>query len=193
MVCTNGLIVSLGDFPSFRVAHRGNVVDEVVSSAVDISERFGVLASRVERMEQTFLPKEDQIAFAGRALAVRFHDPSQCGILPVQLLSCRRVDDLGNDLWSILNKVQLCGAPHNCIMCSNELCGASAIDCGRIALTRSSAAHNLGHGEQRTNQSKGLAMQSASIQESQRVGGLRIGQPVNSGVQQTSCVITHMG
>lgn len=106
VVCTNGLIVSLGAFPSFRVTHRGDVVDEVVSSAVEISERFGVLASRVERMEQTFLPKEDQLAFAERALAVRFPDPLQCGILPAQLLSCRRVDDLGNDLWSVLNKVQ---------------------------------------------------------------------------------------
>jgi hypothetical protein len=106
VVCTNGLIVSTGSFPSYRVAHRGDIVEEVVARALDISERFGVLAGRVERMEQRMLPKDEQIAFAGRALAVRFPEPVESGIQPAQLLTCRRVDDLGNDLWSVLNKVQ---------------------------------------------------------------------------------------
>jgi hypothetical protein len=106
VVCTNGLIVSMGSFPSFRVAHRGDIVEEVVARALDISERFGVLAGQVERMEQRLLPKDEQIAFAERALAVRFAEPLGSGIQPAQLLTCRRVDDLGNDLWSVLNKVQ---------------------------------------------------------------------------------------
>jgi hypothetical protein len=106
VVCTNGLIVSVGSFPSLRVAHRGDIVEEVVASALDISERFGVLAGQVERMEKRLLPKEEQIAFAERALAVRFPEAKETGIQPAQLLTCRRVDDLGNDLWSVLNKVQ---------------------------------------------------------------------------------------
>jgi uncharacterized small protein (DUF1192 family) len=106
VVCTNGLIVSVGSFPSFRVAHRGDIVEEVVASALEVSERFGVLAGQVERMEQRLLHKEEQTSFAERALAVRFPEPSQSGIQPAQLLTCRRVEDLGNDLWSILNKVQ---------------------------------------------------------------------------------------
>ncbi len=106
VVCTNGLIVSMGSFPSFRAAHRGDVVEEVVTSALDISERFGVLAGQVERMEQRLLMKDEQIAFAGRAMAVRFAEPLWSGIQPTQLLTCHRVNDLGNDLWSVLNKVQ---------------------------------------------------------------------------------------
>jgi hypothetical protein len=106
VVCTNGLIVSVGAFPSFRVAHRGDIVEEVVASALDVSERFGVLAGQVERMEQRLLPTHEQVEFAGRALAVRFADPTQSGLLPAQLLTCRRREDLGNDLWSVLNKVQ---------------------------------------------------------------------------------------
>lgn len=106
VVCTNGLIVSLGAFPSFRMAHRGDIVEEVVTSALEISERFGTLAGQVERMEQRHLPKDEQVAFAERALAVRFPEPLESGIQPAQLLTCRRADDLGNDLWSVLNKVQ---------------------------------------------------------------------------------------
>ena len=39
-------------------------------------------------------------------MAIRFADPVQSGLLPEQLLTCRRVEDLGSDLWSCLNKVQ---------------------------------------------------------------------------------------
>jgi hypothetical protein len=51
VVCTNGLIVSRGAFPTFSVPHRGNVVEDVVAHALGMSERFDVLAVQVERME----------------------------------------------------------------------------------------------------------------------------------------------
>ena len=106
VVCLNGLIVSMGAFPSVRIAHRGDIVDEVVTSALEMSERFGVLAGQVDRMEHRLLKKDEQIQFAERALAIRFPEPSQSGIQPEQLLTCRRVEDLGSDLWTCLNKIQ---------------------------------------------------------------------------------------
>src|SRR4029077_10844052 len=51
VVCTNGLVVSAGAFPVWRVAPRGDVVDDVARAALEISERFEVLAASVERME----------------------------------------------------------------------------------------------------------------------------------------------
>src|SRR5437016_8202928 len=57
VVCTNGLIVSRGAFPAVCVAHRGNVVDEVVTGALEIAERFESLARQVEHMEQRRLFK----------------------------------------------------------------------------------------------------------------------------------------
>jgi hypothetical protein len=111
VVCTNGLIVSRGAFPAYCVSHRGNVVDDVVAGAIEISERFGSLACQVERMERRAMFKDEQIDFARRALVLRFPDPDQHGMQPSQLLSCRRSEDLGGDLWSCLNRVQenLCG------------------------------------------------------------------------------------
>ena len=35
-VCCNGLVVSRGAFPTICVAHRGDVVDQVVSGALEI-------------------------------------------------------------------------------------------------------------------------------------------------------------
>jgi hypothetical protein len=105
-VCTNGLIVSVGAFPSYCVAHRGNVVDEVVTAALEASERFEALAGRVERMEQHRLDRTEQIGFAGKALALRFPEPDKVGMQPSRLLECRRIDDTGDDLWTVFNRVQ---------------------------------------------------------------------------------------
>jgi hypothetical protein len=105
-VCTNGLIVSRAAFPAVYVPHRGNVVDEVVTGALRLAERFDILAAQVERMESRHLPKDEQLCFAERALAIRFADPAHCGILPSQLLTIRRPEDLGDDLYTLLNRTQ---------------------------------------------------------------------------------------
>jgi hypothetical protein len=106
VVCLNGLIASVGSFPSIRVPHRGDIVDQVVTGALEMSERFGVLAGHVERMEQRLLCKEEQIAFAERALRLRYPDPALSGMEAPQLLTCRRTEDLGSSLWVVLNKVE---------------------------------------------------------------------------------------
>ena len=105
-VCTNGLIVSVGAFPAYCVAHRGDVVDQVVTAALEASERFETLASRVERMELRRLDRGEQIGFAGKALALRFPELDKAGIQPSRLLECRRVDDTSDNLWIVFNRVQ---------------------------------------------------------------------------------------
>jgi Domain of unknown function (DUF932) len=106
VVCTNGLIVSKGAFPAYCVSHRGNVVDEVIEAALKVSEQFETLAVQVERMEQRRVMKDEQLRFAERALALRYPDPMLAGMQPSQLLNCRRPEDTGDDLWTVMNRVQ---------------------------------------------------------------------------------------
>jgi hypothetical protein len=106
VVCTNGLIVSRGAFPAYCVSHRGNIVDDVIAGALELAERFESLATQVERMEQRRLFKDEQLAFAARALALRFPAPAQSGMEPLQLLACRRTEDVGDDLWRVYNRCQ---------------------------------------------------------------------------------------
>ena len=105
-ICCNGLIVSRGAFPTICVAHRGDVVDQVVSGALEISERFGRLAVQVERMEGRNLVKDEQLQFAGRALALKYPDVAESGMVPAQLLTIRRREDIADDLYTVLNRVQ---------------------------------------------------------------------------------------
>ncbi len=106
VVCLNGLVASAGDFPIWRVAHRGDVIGEVVQGALEISQRFGTLAASVERMERTRLEEDERLGFAVEALALRYPDASQAGIRPAQLLEPRRPEDVGNDLWRTFNTLQ---------------------------------------------------------------------------------------
>jgi hypothetical protein len=106
VVCTNGLIVSRGAFPAYCASHRGDVVEAVITGALKMAEEFDGLAALVERMEQRHLLKDEQLRFAESAMAIRFPDPAQSGMPPSQLLNCRRVEDLGDDLWTILNRCQ---------------------------------------------------------------------------------------
>ena len=105
-VCTNGLVVSVGSMPAWRVLHRGNVVDEVVRGALEMSERFGVLATQVERMERTILDEDQRLAFATEALALRFPNDRPGAVTPADLLRPRRSEDVGDDLWHVLNVLQ---------------------------------------------------------------------------------------
>jgi hypothetical protein len=106
VVCTNGLIVSRSAFPTQCVRHRGNIVDEVVVGALQMTERFESLAAQIEQMEQRRLPKDEQLQFAERALELRFPNGAESGVEPAQLLTCRRTEDVGDDLWRVTNRLQ---------------------------------------------------------------------------------------
>jgi hypothetical protein len=106
VVCTNGLVVSAGVFPVWRVMHRGDVVEDVVQAALQISERFEALAASVQRMERTPLDRLQQLDFAQEALALRFPKDLQGAVEPSRLLVPRRPEDIGNDLWHTFNVVQ---------------------------------------------------------------------------------------
>jgi hypothetical protein len=105
-VCTNGLIVSRAALPAFYVAHRGDIVEEVVAAALRLSEQFEALAASIDRMEQRVLESAEQLRFAERALALRYPEPACSGMQPSQLLLCRREQDDGADLWRVYNRVQ---------------------------------------------------------------------------------------
>jgi Domain of unknown function (DUF932) len=106
VICTNGLVVSAGAFPTWRVTHRGDVVADVVKAALQISERFDLLATAVDRMEHTPLDRLQQLDFAAEAVALRFPKDRPEAIEPSRFLVARRAEDVSNDLWSTFNVLQ---------------------------------------------------------------------------------------
>jgi hypothetical protein len=104
--CRNGLIVSEGMFPIFRVAHRGDIVDELIRAALEMAERFAPLAAEVQRMQRRYLTEEQRHHFAVQAIALRYPKGAPSGLQPSQLLVARRPEDAGVDAWRTFNVVQ---------------------------------------------------------------------------------------
>ena len=93
VVCTNGLIVSRGRLPDGACPIAADVVDDVITGALEMAERFDALAGQVERMEQRLLLKDEQLEFAAEALAIRFADI--CAVGHVAFVAAGRTPDGG--------------------------------------------------------------------------------------------------
>jgi hypothetical protein len=105
-VCTNRLIVSAGAFPVWRVSHRGDHLDRVVTAALELAERFGERGASVQRMERTFLEEPQRLEFASQALSLRFPQGNYGGLHPQQVLEPRRQEDSVWSLWATYNVCQ---------------------------------------------------------------------------------------
>jgi hypothetical protein len=105
-VCANGMVCgeTLSDV---RVRHSGNVVDNVIEGACRVLDDFELVEAQKEGMKALSLDGGEQLAFARAALALRY-DP-ESGAPPVteaQVLTPKRLDDRGADLWRTFNRVQ---------------------------------------------------------------------------------------
>jgi hypothetical protein len=105
-VCANGLIVSVSQFPVWRVPHRGDILDGIVKAALEMTETFDLLGHQIERMERTVLDEDRRLKFAHAAQILRFPELPHGGLTPSQLLQVRRPEDAGSDLWRTFNAVQ---------------------------------------------------------------------------------------
>ena len=106
MVCANGLIVSDGDFGKIRVQHSGaaDIADRVLEGTYTVVNDMQQIVARAEELQGVSLNRDEQMAYAEAALALRWD-----GAAPVtaeQLLLTRRREDQEGNLWTTYNKVQ---------------------------------------------------------------------------------------
>ena len=105
-VCTNGLMVQLGDFGLIHIAHRGNIVRNVVEAALAMISDFGRVGEVVQRMASVKLTPAQRLEFARRALAVRYPHAQHQPVTPEQVVVPRREADARFDVWATYNVVQ---------------------------------------------------------------------------------------
>jgi hypothetical protein len=105
-VCRNGLMVAMGTFAALYVPHRGDVLERVVVGALQMSDRFSDLQGVVARMRHTVLSVEQADEFLRRALALRYGEAVPSGLAVERLLTPKREEDVGDDVWVVYNTVQ---------------------------------------------------------------------------------------
>ncbi|MCL7489744.1 MAG: DUF945 domain-containing protein [Desulfobulbaceae bacterium] len=104
-ICGNGLMVA-SEFANFSHKHIGFRPDDFIHSAGEIASAAGTIADQVDAMKVIEMTPDERGIYARVAHNLVFTEPEKAPVLPEQLLSERRYDDKGNDLWSTFNVVQ---------------------------------------------------------------------------------------
>jgi hypothetical protein len=102
--CANGLIVGK-ETADIRIPHKGAVRDRVIEGAFSVVKHFEEVASGIDAMKAETLSDAEQVAMATAALELRY-DEGKAVIPASRLLEVNRREDLGNDLWTVFNRVQ---------------------------------------------------------------------------------------
>ncbi|WP_323102734.1 DUF932 domain-containing protein [Klebsiella variicola] len=103
-VCQNGLVCGQ-TFGEVRVPHKGSVVEKVIEGAYEVLGKFDRLEEKRDAMQSLLLPPPAQQAFARAALTYRFGEEHQ-PVTETQILSARRWQDEGGDLWTTYQRIQ---------------------------------------------------------------------------------------
>ncbi|ECI9604277.1 TPA: DUF932 domain-containing protein [Salmonella enterica subsp. enterica serovar Muenchen] len=103
-VCTNSLVCGQS-FGEIRVPHRGDIAEKVIEGAYDVLGVFDQVEEKREAMQSLLLPPPAQQALAKAALTYRFGEEHQ-PVTTAQVLTPRRREDYGQDLWTVWNTLQ---------------------------------------------------------------------------------------
>jgi hypothetical protein len=106
MACANGIVVADSTVASIRLGHHKLDIDTVLSSAHTILGQAQNVSEVIECWKGTQISKEDAFHLAEQGIKLRWPDAASQPISPFVALGVNRVEDVGNDLWRIFNRVQ---------------------------------------------------------------------------------------
>lgn len=106
MICENGLVISTQEFENVKIRHMGYDFNELQNTINTMVEKLPLTVESMNKFKQTQLDQEQVLDFAKRALEVRFGDIEDMNFDLDELITPTRVEDKGDDLWSVFNVVQ---------------------------------------------------------------------------------------
>jgi len=104
LVCSNGLVVMDTSYGDFKLRHMGYTFAELQTKVSDAVAAFPGLVKKINEFQSVELSDWQVKKFAKSAALVRFGDNVKVDINT--LLKIDRVEDSGNNLWTVFNRVQ---------------------------------------------------------------------------------------
>jgi len=108
LVCENGLVISTTQFEDVKMRHMGYTFEDLQANIREMVEKLPLTVESMNKMKEIEMGEKAALDFAKRALETRF-DEKQMKRIQIdlnELLKPTRVEDQGNDVWSIFNVVQ---------------------------------------------------------------------------------------
>ena len=107
LVCSNGLTVPTSTAESFKVKHQRLELDDVKRLTELFAGKLPKIEGSINRMMEKELTTDEKIDFLRKSAEVRFGQEKVLTDLEmVGLLTPKRKEDEGDELWKVLNVVQ---------------------------------------------------------------------------------------
>ncbi len=103
-VCTNGLVRFDQHAESEKIKHIEINYRDLDRFITSVTNKTGKLLTEVNEMKHKGLSIEDMRKLAIEAASLRYNDLEDINI--DDLLTVNRVEDEGNDLWTVFNRIQ---------------------------------------------------------------------------------------
>jgi hypothetical protein len=104
-ICSNGLVVSETSFEAIRFRHTGLVAKEVVQASFRLTDYVPKVAALVGRFHSRAVTAAESLELARHALVLRYNDLDTAPVSPETLLTARRKEDEGSDLWRTMSRI----------------------------------------------------------------------------------------
>lgn len=122
LICSNGAVTS-DIVDDIRIPHKGSIVDNVIEGAFRIVDSFEEVNYRLDTMKAIPISTREAEVFAKAALSLKYDKDSKedednvvdvrgqwreskAPVSPSQIITPKRFEDRGQDLWTRFNVVQ---------------------------------------------------------------------------------------
>ena len=107
LCCSNGLTVPTSAAESFNVRHQRFDLDDVKRLTESFASKLPKIEGSVNRMMEREMTTDEKIDFVRKSAEIRFSKEKVLNDMEiVGLLSPKRTEDEGDDLWKVFNVVQ---------------------------------------------------------------------------------------
>lgn len=111
LACANGMCLPLEGYQKVSLRHSRGITDEVIDGCIQVVGEATRFAHVAQEWRGIQLDNKEQRLLADHALQLRWAKDEETGIsaapiLPSKLLTARRPQDVGDNLWSVTNRIQ---------------------------------------------------------------------------------------
>jgi hypothetical protein len=105
LVCSNGLVVADKSFGKRSIRHYGYSFEEVRKVVEDFITILPGLVDKINTFKRTELTENQMAEFALKAALIRWNQ-KESPIDHLLLLNAKRNEDMPNNMWCVLNRIQ---------------------------------------------------------------------------------------